>query len=127
MTKRVRITLAALAAVLVSGGCSDGTGSDGGGGGGGGGANVVTIHLTAANRFSPEDVTISPGTTVRWIADTGGHTVTPDNAGQTGAWVSASLNAAGVTFQHTFNAAGDFNYHCIPHQALGMTGTVHVQ
>jgi plastocyanin len=71
MKTRVRITLAAFAAALVSGGCSDGTGSNGGGGGGGG-ANVVTIHLTAANRFSPGDVTITPGTTVRWIADTGG-------------------------------------------------------
>jgi plastocyanin len=126
MNIRVRITLAAFAAVRAGAVAAAARGQHGGGGGGGG-ASVVTIHLTSANRFSPGDVTITPGTTVRWVADTGGHTVTPDNAAQAGVWASAALNAAGATFQHTFTTVGDFNYHCIPHQSLGMTGTVHVR
>ena len=127
MNRSVRLSLAALATlgVLVSGGCS------GGGSGGGGVTNppgVVVIHATSGNRFSPSTVTIQRGQTVRWIADVGaGHTVTPDNAAQVGAWASTSIGSAGDQFEFTFNTAGDFNYHCIPHQSIGMTGVVHVQ
>jgi plastocyanin len=128
MARSVRLHLAALATIgaLTSGGCS------GGGSGGGGvtnppGSQVVEVHATAGNRFSPGTITISRGTTVRWIADVGGHTVTPDNAAQAGAWSSAALNTTGATFEFTFNTAGDFDYHCIPHQSAGMTGLVRVQ
>ena len=112
--------------VLVSGGCS------GGGSGGGGGVTnppgVIEVHATAGNRFSPSTLTISRGQTVRWVADvSAGHTVTPDNAAQPGGFTGASIGSAGNTFEFTFNTAGDFNYHCIPHQSLGMTGVVHVQ
>jgi len=125
--KRIFHPLALLAAagILVSGGC-------GGGGGSGGVTNpppgVVVVHATSGNRFSPSSVTVAPGTTVRWVADvSAGHTVTPDNAAQPGVWTAASIGSNGDTFDFTFNTAGDFSYHCVPHQALGMTGVVHVQ
>ena len=114
--------------------------SGGGGGGGGGGitppppppppppGNSVTVHLTAGLRFSPATVTIAPGTTVRWINDAAlGHTVTPDNAAQPGAWTSQALTTQNQVFDHTFNTPGTYNYHCEPHRLDGMTGVVVVQ
>ena len=66
----------------------------------------ATVHLTASNSFSPSDLNVSPGNTVRWVADTNtGHTVTPDNAAQAGTWTSAPLSTTGATFDHTFAAA----------------------
>ncbi|HSU16015.1 cupredoxin domain-containing protein [Longimicrobium sp.] len=130
MIRSIRISLAALAVAgtLVSGGCSSGGGSGGGGGGVTNPPGVIEIHATAGNRFTPSTLTVTRGTTVRWVADaSSGHTVTPDNAAQPGVFSSASIGSAGDTFEFTFNTAGDFSYHCIPHQSLGMTGVVHVQ
>ena len=96
------------------------------GGGGGGGGNVVEVHLTGMS-FSPSVVEIAAGTTVKWIVDDGTHTVTPNSRTQTGVWEEASLSGSGATFQHTFTVAGQqYQYHCVPHQAFGMVGTVRV-
>lgn len=83
------------------------------------------VEITAANlTFTDNDVTIAPGTTVRWINGDGVfHTVTPDGHTE---WSSANLGS-GATFEHTFNTAGDFPYHCNPHLAQGMTGIIRVQ
>ncbi|MGH7477574.1 MAG: plastocyanin/azurin family copper-binding protein [Longimicrobiales bacterium] len=87
--------------------------------------NVQIVNLTASFTFEPANVTITPGTTVRWVWQGGGaHTVTPAGHSE---WQEASLSGAGQTFEHTFNNAGDFDYFCTPHQAQGMTGNVTVQ
>lgn len=92
---------------------------------GGGGTTVVTVRLSGTS-FTPSDITIAPGTTVRWVVDDGSHTITPDNPNQPGAWTSVAVSA-GQTFEHTFTVAGQtYNYHCIPHRSLGMVGVVRV-
>ena len=97
------------------------------GGGGGGGGTVVEVHVTSSFTFSPATVQVPPGTTVKWIWDASGHSVTPDNPNQAGAWNDTGLLNSGATFQHTFNVAGEeYAYHCTPHQSMGMTGTVRV-
>lgn len=88
------------------------------------GAEVVEITASGTS-FSPADVTISPGTTVRWINGDGvDHTVTPDGHTE---WLSAALGSQGAIFEHTFDNTGEFPYFCIPHQAQGMTGIIRVQ
>lgn len=62
---------------------------------------------------------------MRWVNGGGEHTVTPDADAPAGAWDSAGL-PGGATFEHTFSSAGTFNYHCIPHKAAGMKGSVTV-
>lgn len=74
--------------------------------------------------FSDADVTIQPGTRVRWIWQNGSHTVTPTGHSE---WTSTVLNSSGDVLEHTFNSVGQFAYHCIPHQSLGMTGIIRVQ
>lgn len=90
-----------------------------------GGGGVVQITL-AGTSFSPDNVTIAPGTTVRWVAANGVHTVTPDDPGQSGVWADRGLSA-GQSFEHTFDVTGTFDYHCAPHQSLGMVGRIVVE
>jgi plastocyanin len=91
-----------------------------------GGDDVTTVTLSGTS-FTPGNVTIGVGETVRWVVSNGSHTVTPDNPGQPGVWTGTGLLNSGDQFQHTFTTAGTFDYHCIPHQSLGMTGTITVQ
>ncbi len=79
-----------------------------------------------ASSFAPAQVSVPAGHTVRWVSAGGSHTVTPDDASQPGVWQSSPLEP-GAAFEHTFTQAGSHPYHCIPHQAAGMSGTVTVQ
>jgi plastocyanin len=80
--------------------------------------------MVANTAFSDADVTIAPGTTVRWIWVNGAHTVTPDGHAE---WTDADLDSPGDTLLHTFNTIGEFAYFCQPHQAFGMTGIIRVE
>ena len=81
-------------------------------------ANSVTIANLA---FAPTSITVTPGQTVTWTnKDSTVHTVTDDK----GAWDSKNL-AVGATFQHKFDQAGTFTYHCAIHSS--MHGTVVVK
>ncbi len=86
---------------------------------------VEEIQLTTALTFSPDDVTIEPGTTIRWVnAGNVFHTVTPDGHSE---WNEAELSSQGDTFEHTFETEGVFEYYCAPHLDDGMTGTIRVE
>jgi plastocyanin len=93
---------------------------------GAGGGDEVRVITLAGVSFTPSQLTIPVGTRVRWVAQDSGHTVTPNNAAQPGAWPSQSLDA-GQSYEFTFTTAGTFDYHCVPHQAMGMTGRIVVQ
>jgi plastocyanin len=42
------------------------------------------------------------------------------------AWDSGLLRA-GQAWTHTFDVAGDYTYFCIPHESMGMIGTITVK
>lgn len=89
------------------------------------GDRVVEVIVSGNLTFEPTTVTITPGTTVRWInAQAMAHTVTPDGHEE---WVDTSLGEAGETFEHTFTTPGEFPYYCQPHVGLGMRGTIRVE
>lgn len=90
------------------------------------GGNITTITV-AGTAFSPATVTIPVGRTVRWVVNNGTHTITPDNSSQPGVWTGTGFVNAGDVFEHTFTTPGVYDYHCIPHESLGMTGTITVQ
>lgn len=86
-------------------------------------AEVVEVELINYE-FTPADLTIEPGTTVRWVNTTSTfHTVTPDGHTE---WNEASFNSTGDTFTHVFEEEGDFPYYCSPHLDFGMVGSVTV-
>lgn len=87
-------------------------------------SEVVEIRLTSSFVFDPAEVTISPGTTVRWINETAVlHTVTPRDHDE---WERVELDESGETFEHTFETTGTFDYFCEPHEST-MQGTITVQ
>jgi plastocyanin len=127
-TRWLALLFACLSLALVGVGCGDDD-DDGGGGGQaaeeqpapaaeGGSAEVSMKDI----KFSPEEVTVKAGDTVSWVNDDGvGHDVTGDDfkSGEPGAMQN------GDTFEHTFDAAGTFEYVCTVHP--GMKGTVKVE
>jgi plastocyanin len=82
-------------------------------------AATVTVNMTEFD-FVPPVVFINVGDTVQWT-NTGAviHTSTSD----TGLWNSGNVGPGG-SFSFTFTAPGTYLYHCIPHEVLGMIGTV---
>jgi plastocyanin len=85
---------------------------------------TIEVRLTAAQAFSPRQVTLRQGATVRWINDSSMlHTITPQGHSE---WVEATVEVAGDEFEHTFVNAGTFDYYCAPHLGAGMTGQIRV-
>ena len=85
-------------------------------------AAEVSVNVVGSS-FSPRTVTIQVGDTVTWTNDNQG---THNVAANDGSFISGSPSQQ-WTFSHTFNTAGEFDYHCQVHQFMGMTGTVTVQ
>ena len=86
--------------------------------------DVVEIQLSNFT-FSQRELRVAPGTTVRWRNTTSTfHTVTPDGHSQWSEWQTAGVDE---TFEVRFDQVGTFPYFCLPHRALGMTGTVIVE
>ena len=82
-------------------------------------AATTTAHARSTVRvtiqgfaFTPQVITIAPGTTVIWTQkDSVNHTVTSD----TGAWTDSGSLAQNSTFSHTFSKPGTYTYHCSIH------------
>jgi plastocyanin len=95
------------------------------------GTNPADIPVTnvqvSSNQFSPAQVKVKVGDTVRWTWAGGSHNVvsgpdcSPDGNFKSGAPTS------GGTFDKKFETAGTFPYFCEPHCAMGMKGEVVVE
>lgn len=84
-------------------------------------SGVSIIDSGGQFHFQPNRLTVHVGDTVTWTDNTdASHTISSDDASGP---LNGSINPAG-TYQATFNAAGDFAYHCNIHTY--MHGTVHV-
>ena len=83
----------------------------------------VTVRMED-NFFDPANITVEPGTTVTWVqSGNNPHTTTSYD----GLWDSGLLpGGSGQTFSFTFDEPGTFDYFCIPHESLGMIGSVTV-
>lgn len=114
------VVMSGLAVLIACGGSTPTAVSSGGRPGGGPTPNAtVTIQDFS---FSPETVTVKVGQMVEWDNHgPSGHTATSDSSG---VFNSGTLSApgggayggtAGGSFQHTFNQAGTFAYHCSLH------------
>jgi plastocyanin len=79
---------------------------------------VVVSGLT----FSPSNLTVTIGDTVTIDGLASFHTVTGDTTFEPYCGTAFPPQSCAVTF----NTVGKFPFHCIPHQAFGMTGLVSV-
>jgi plastocyanin len=76
-------------------------------------------------KFEPKVLTIAPGTIVEWVNDGGRHSVVADN----GSFKSDVLKQ-GDKFEHKFDKAGTYAYHCEFHGEKGgkdMAGSIVVR
>ena len=81
--------------------------------------------------YSPNPIQATVGQTVVWTNDdsafhtvTSGTTGAPDGKFDSGLQGPTALTSKGKTFEHTFDAAGEYPYFCTLHPA--MVGTVTV-
>ena len=100
-------------------------------------AASTTVNMTDDFKFDPAAITIAKGATVTWKGPgTQPHTVTFDPAkamnkshivlpSGVAPFDSGILNP-GQSYSHIFTVAGDYSYICIPHEAMGMIGTIKV-
>ena len=98
----------------------------------------ATVKMTDANVYEPPTITISKGGTVTWqnVSQTV-HSATfdPSKAAKAGDGslpdgvkpFDSGLLQPGQTWSHTFDTVGTYKYFCIPHETLGMHGTVIVK
>jgi halocyanin-like protein len=129
---------------------SDGEGGENGDGGGGGGqpdfgghlddANLydgsvadmtgqdtVTVSVGAGDQsygFDPPAVHVDNGATVQWewTGNGGNHNVQSADDGPLDS--GSAVGGEGVQYEHTFEEDGIYNYVCVPHEGLGMLGSV---
>lgn len=72
--------------------------------------------------YSPRTLTIKTGESVTWTnQDSVSHTVTSDSGNE----LDSELLSNGEAYTHTFNTAGNYEYHCTPHP--NMKGTIVVE
>jgi plastocyanin len=83
----------------------------------------VTVRMED-NFFAPANITVEPGTTVTWVqSGNNSHSTTSYD----GLWDSGIIpGGSGGSFSFTFQEPGTYDYFCIPHEDLGMVGSVTV-
>jgi plastocyanin len=107
------------------------------------------VGMTDELVFEPAEITVSPGDTLVWVnRGNVGHSVTayedgiPEDAtyfasgefdserAARRAYEPGSVVAGDIPgerrYEHTFETEGTYEYFCIPHESLGMVGTVTV-
>ena len=98
--------------------------------------HTVMVGEGGALVFTPANLTIHVGDTVRWVWGSPGHSVVSGTNGNAdNRFCSPSdtgcdnppLSDMGATYEHTFTHAGTFPYYCSVHFSLGMIGTITVQ
>lgn len=95
---------------------------------------AAEVDATTLLSFSPNVVRVKVGDTVEWKnASPFHHTVTDDPARASdradaalprGAAAFSGDLPSGGTFRHRFTRAGTYRYFCMPHEDMGMKGTV---
>jgi len=99
---------------------------------------AAVVGMTNTMAYTADTVRVEVGETVRWENSSDVmHTVTADPAEAfkddsvrlpegASTFHSGNLDPA-ETFEHTFEVAGTYRYFCVPHEAVGMRGTVIVE
>jgi len=104
-----------------------------------GAATDRVVAMDDGMTFVPANLVVKLGDSVSWRNQSGSmvHTVTADAAKVldpanvhlprgSAAWDSGSI-APGQSWSHTFATPGEYRYCCVPHELVGMVGTVTVE
>lgn len=95
------------------------------------GTEVVEVGPNNELKFIPgtdEPLSVSSGTTVRFVWLSSPHNVSVTSQPEGADWSGhGAIEDRGFSFEHTFDVPGRYEYVCTPHRASGMTGTVVVE
>ncbi|MCE8023836.1 cupredoxin domain-containing protein [Billgrantia aerodenitrificans] len=109
MHERFLTTLGLLGALLIGGAAQAG-------------GDVVEIEMVN-NRFQPDELEVSVGTTVRWVnaERRSNHDIYfPDEE------IASGRLFPEESWERTFDEEGTYEYYCQPHHNRGMVGVIHV-
>ncbi|MBX2875139.1 MAG: lamin tail domain-containing protein [Saprospiraceae bacterium] len=91
---------------------------------------ATTHEVTVQNNFfSPRDLVIEAGDTVVWTSIEGFHNVNgsqEDYPSNPESFINGSAAPSPWDFTFVFDKPGFYNYHCDPHRAIDMLGTITV-
>lgn len=88
-------------------------------------AREPTTISMVNNHFDPVGLAVEPGSTVRFELDAGSHSATAyEDRIPSGATPFDSGTISEGGFEHTFETLGTYDYYCIPHESMGMTGRI---
>ena len=74
-----------------------------------------------------EPARIAPGTTVNFVWQTPSHNIAIDSKPDASDWEGHEpIENTGFETSHTFEVEGTYEFHCAPHESLGMVGTIEV-
>ncbi|MFB6126457.1 MAG: plastocyanin/azurin family copper-binding protein [Halolamina sp.] len=104
---------------------------EGGSESGSGETKTVEVAPGGNLKFDPEELKVTPGTTVKWVWQGGGHNVVAESTPEDADWQGTEGGAdqlydEGYEYSHTFETLGTYEYVCTPHKSAGMVGTVEV-
>lgn len=91
------------------------------------GSTSGTMHTVNVSDFAyePAKLKIAVGDTVRWVWTDGTHTVTEGtNCTKKAGGFDSARHTAAFTYEHTFDAAGTFDYFCDYREHCTMMGQV---
>ncbi len=92
------------------------------------GTEVVEVGPDGNYVFDPEELTVSTGTTVRFVWLSATHNVAVTSQPEDADWSGHdTIEDRGFSFEHTFEVPGRYEYVCTPHRGQGMTGAVVVE
>ncbi|MGB9954513.1 plastocyanin/azurin family copper-binding protein [Haloarcula marismortui] len=78
--------------------------------------------------FEPVSFEVPVGSTVLWMWEGSGHNVKPTATPEESDWSGTpgddgKTYSSGYEYAYTFAVPGEYEYHCVPHQSIGMTGS----
>lgn len=92
------------------------------------GTEIVEVGPDDSYQYTPEELTVEPGTPVRFVWLSGGHNVAVTSQPSEADWSGHdALEDRGFSHEHTFEVPGRYEYVCTPHQQYDMVGAVVVE
>ncbi len=86
-------------------------------------AQQTHIITQTGMTFEPSTLTVDVSDTVKWVWTEGTHTTTSTNIPNGAEEWDSPLTSSVTEFKYKVTQSGTYDYHCTPHQAMGMTGT----
>jgi plastocyanin len=90
---------------------------------------TVTVGPDSRLVFEPRTFELAAGETVRWEWASPGHNVSPEGQPSGADWPGddGTTYGSGHAYAYTFTVPGSYEYHCDPHQSVGMRGSFTVR